>query len=138
MSTPTFDPSKLVLNIAAQLLTGFKSIKISRDEKTWQYKTSTDGKRIRIKNLNRQGTFEVVVQQDSHANDILSALVGVDDLTNAGEVPCALLDGNGTTVAAATNACVEAPAEVTYDKEDQDRTWTIKCADLRVFVGGII
>src|SRR4051812_3651152 len=128
MATHTYDPSQLVLNIASQLITGFKSVKISRDEKTWSYKTSTDGKQIRIKNLNRQGTIEVVVQQDSIANDILSALVVVDDLTNAGQGPCAFADGNGTTVAAATNACVEAPAEVTYDKEDQDRTWVIKCA----------
>lgn len=133
----TYDPSQVVGTFLGSIVTGFQSIKAERDEEMWSFKTSTDGKTIRVKNLNKQGTITFTLQQNSPMNDVLAAASALDEATNAALGPFSLTDLNGTTVVFAANACIAKPTAAEFAKDPTDREWVLKCDNLQIFVGGI-
>jgi hypothetical protein len=79
--------------------------------------------------------------QTSASNDILAGLAAVNKggtivgLT-AGKGSLQCKDLNGRMIISAETAWVKKPADVTIGDEIQTRKWTIRCAQLNMFVGG--
>jgi hypothetical protein len=112
-------------------------IKATRYEDAATLHVGANGDTTRVINRNRSGSVELTFVQGSPANDVLSAILEQDEREGDGVGVLQIVDANGTTVLHATNAWVKKWADVEFASGHSGRTWTIDCAKLDVFIGGL-
>jgi len=139
--TGSYDPSQVVVTVGGVIVSGFSdgdSIIARRSEDSYFMRVGTDGGVARARNANKTGEFEFKLLQTSPANDLLSGLAGVEDLTNEGLnlFPVAVVDGSGRSLAVATQCWIKTVPEATFGKEVSERVWVFSAADLKIFHGG--
>lgn len=139
--TGSYDPAQVICTVGGVLLSGFSdgdSIVARRSEDMYFTRVGTDGGVARARNSNKMGEFEFRLLQTSSVNDLLSALLATDDLSNDGTVvvPISVLDGSGTSLCAATQCWIKSIPEATFSKEVSERIWVFSAADLKIFHGG--
>ena len=139
--TGSYDPSQVTVSIGGVIVTGFSDgdhITARRAEDVYTARAGNDGGVGRARNPNKMGEFEIRLLQTSEANDALSTLVAVDDLTNDGLVsfPISVFDGSGRSLAAATQCWIKTIPEATFGKEVGERVWVFSAAGLSIFHGG--
>lgn len=139
--TGSYDPSQVVVTVGGVIVSGFSdgdSIIARRSEDSYFMRVGTDGGVARARNSNKTGEFEFKLLQTSAANDLLSGLVGVEDLTNEGLnlFPIGVVDGSGRSLAVATQCWIKTVPEATFGKEVSERIWVFSAADLKIFHGG--
>lgn len=145
MAAPAIlDPKKFPLSIAGFTITGYAPgtfITISRDEDDFKDLAGGDGEVAVLQNADERGSVEIELMQTSASNDILAVLAAVNKggtivgLT-AGKGSLQCKDLNGRMIISAETAWVKKPADVTLGDEVLTRKWTIRCAQLNMFVGG--
>jgi hypothetical protein len=98
----------------------------------------TDGEVARSKTNDRRATVEIILMSTSPTNDLLSAVHLADINTPGGAGVGAFLvtDLNGTSLFTAGNAWVQKAPDVTYGREANERTWTLRVDSLVAFTGG--
>lgn len=137
---PTYDPKLVLLNLGEVFFSGFAPgtmIRVSRDQDSFTKVAGSDGEVARVRNRNRSGSVTVTLLQTSQCNDRCSALLAADELFGTGVRPLRLVDASGTTVIAADRAWIRKPADPEFADSLSNREWTIDCADLESFVGGV-
>jgi hypothetical protein len=135
----TYDPKAYVVSIGALILGGFAPDKwLSAKRKTALF-TSTagaSGEVARSKMNDARGEIEFTTLASSATNDVLSALVLLDDESGQGVGPFQLADLNGTTLLHAPNAWIVGYPDTELAKEIGEVPWKIECDVLAIFRGG--
>lgn len=134
----TYNPKKVSVSFAGQLLSGFSEgsfIVGEREEDAFSKVVGNDGETTRQANPNRSGSVTVTLKGSSGSNDVLSALASKDEIDGSGVAPIIVKDNNGTTLLAGT-AWIRKSANVEYSREVGDREWAFDVAELTMFVGG--
>lgn len=139
--TGSYDPSQVIVTVGAVILSGFSDgdyVTARRSEDVYFTRVGADGGVARARNSNKMGEFEFKLLQTSAVNDLLSALIAVDDLVNDGKAifPIGVVDGSGRSLATASKCWVKSIPEMTMSKEVGERIWVFSAADLRLFHGG--
>lgn len=135
----TFDPARVNLVFAGNLLTGFMPgtfIQVAREEDTWTPMVGADGRVARARNRNQMARITVTLMMTSPSNDVLSALHNLDQATGSATGACSLTDSLGRTSLSGDEAFLLRPADVEYSNEIVARTWTIMVPKLEGVVGG--
>jgi hypothetical protein len=139
--TGSYDPSQVIVTVGAVIVSAFSdgdAVTARASEDYYTTRVGTDGGVARARNSNRMGEFEFRLLQTSGANDLLSALVNIDDLTNGGKgvVPISVVDLSGRSLAVATQCWIKTIPEVVFGKDVGERVWVFTAADMRIFHGG--
>lgn len=139
MGVKTFDPKQVQMIIGGNQIAGFADgefINVERDENTFSKVVGADGEVSRAKSNNRSGILTLTLLQTSASNDILSAIMIADELTNSGIIPIYIKDSLGTSTLFSGEGWVQKPPAFTADKEIGNREWVIDLASVDVFIGG--
>lgn len=139
MAVKTYNPAEVALVVAGVPVSGYADgtfISIARDNPSWTSGTGSDGEGWRAKSNDRSGTCTITLLQTSAANDALSALSAIDELSSGGVGPLLLADKSGRSLYAAETCWIEKPADAEFAREASSREWVIKTDRLNVFVGG--
>lgn len=139
MGVKTFDPKQVQVIIGGNQITGFADgefVNVERDEDTFTKVVGADGEVSRSKSNNRSGTLTLTLLQTSASNDILSAIMIADELSNSGIVPVYIKDTLGTSVLFAGEGWIMKPPAHANDKEITNREWAIQLASVDIFIGG--
>lgn len=139
MPVRTYDPRQVIITIGGVPMSGFADgtfVKVSRVSDSFSKVSGADGIVSRSKTNDFSGSIELTVAQTSPSNDILSAFMISDELTNTGVVPVICKDVSGRTSLFSAFAWIRKPADTEFGKDITNRTWTLDCADLFMGVGG--
>jgi hypothetical protein len=139
MAVKTYDPGKIVLTFAGNLIGGYADgtfVLAERREGAFGLVIGAGGEGCRIRSRNKSGSVTLTLMASSLANDILSAIAAADELAGTGVGPLFLKDLNGNTLVAAANAWIEKLPNVEFGKDLSTREWLIACEQLDVTVGG--
>lgn len=138
MSVYTYDPAQVVISVGGVPMSGFTDgtfCEIVRNEATWNMVVGADGLVTRGKTNNNSGTLTITLKQSSPSNDVLSAFLIADELSNAGVIPILVKDISGNSIYFSAQGWISQFANSTFGKEIADRSWTISLADTDFFVG---
>ena len=138
MSLTTYDPKEIIVNVNGQIITGFSEdvVTVSRAEDAIIDEIGADGEVVRILSNDRRGDIRISLLNTSAANLILSVLANADELTGGSVFPVLIKDNRGNDLHAGAECWIQKQPEVIYNKTSAPRVWIIRCADLRMVVGG--
>lgn len=139
MPVSTYNPGAISVIVGAKILSGWSDdaqVTIERDSDLWNDSVSADGDVVRGKNIDRRGKITLQLMQSSASNDDLTALALADELNGSGMFPVIVRDGSGTTVATSAQSWIMKNAATSFGRSIASREWTIRCADLIMYVGG--
>lgn len=137
----TYDPAKVIVTYAQANLTGFMDgtfVEVERDEDSFTKHVGATGDVTRTRNLNRGGKVTVTLVATSPTNDILAALMALDEDDGESYAPIQIKDTSGTMMCQAAEAWISKPPKVERAKESGSVVWVFDCADLEIFPGGNI
>lgn len=126
----TYDPSKVSVSFGPSLLTGWNTVRMSREEDGVMFSAGTSGELSRSINANKLGTITLTYPQTSPENLILSGYA-VSKIT----VPMTVIDRSGTTLGVMKFGTVVKPPDSDLGKEVTTREWLIR-GELSVMVIG--
>ncbi len=129
----TYSAADLLIIFGEDRITGFGPddfCEVTRNEPTWVMQIGADGVATRAKSSNKSGSIKMTIAQASPANDILSAIAKIDELTGDGIKPLLVKDNLGTSLHSAQTAFLEKPADATYGREAGTREWVFMTGDL--------
>ena len=133
----TYSPSDVSLLLSDYRVTGFESIKVSRNSPPFSMIKGIRGQNTRVRNKDTSCTITVELLQTAIANDVLSELINLDLQNNAMRISLSLTDGNGNAKIQSENAYIETFPEASFSNDIETRRWTIACLDTYEFnVGG--
>jgi hypothetical protein len=133
----TFDPGKVIVTFAGNLITGFAAgtfISAERAEDTFSAEAGASGEVARVRNRNKLGTVTLTLMQTSPSNDVLSAQAKRDELSGTGAGSLLVKDLGGTTLIASPSAWIKKPPAVEFAKELSNREWVLE-GELDIFAG---
>lgn len=139
MTVKTYDAGQISISFGPNILGGFAEdsvCEVERAEATWIPHVGADGEVTRSRNRNRMGTIKVKLMRTSSSNDVLAAAAAQDELDGTGVYPVQVKDLLGTSLHFGQSAWVERPAPDSFEKEANEREWTISVGDLDMFPGG--
>lgn len=137
----TYDPQKVIATFKGSRLTGFAPgtfITLKRNSDTFTLQVGSDGEVARSASADRSAECEIVLQQTSQSNDILSSAAELDELTKLGTGAFMLKDAGGTTLVSCPDAWVKKPTDIEFGNELSDRTWVLVLGKATYHVGGNI
>lgn len=139
MAAKTYNSKKVQVSFLNQPITGFAdgefiSAEMNSDQVTLV--VGADGEGARAMSADGSGIVKLTLLQTSLGNDILTAALNKDRLTNLNVGPLLIKDVSGRTFVMGAEAWVKKFANVTLDKEVKAREWTLECADLQINVAG--
>lgn len=141
MSQHTYDPAKMLFSFAGIPVTGYAPdtfIEVERDEEGFTKQVGASGEVVRSKNNNLGGKVTLTLMADSQTNDLLSAIAAADEVSGTGVGALLGEEFGGTTLFAAANAWVQKLPKVERGKEAGTVQWVFDCAQLKLFVGGLL
>lgn len=144
MAVHTYDPAQiLVVFNGVPVLNGFAPdtfLHVERNEDTWTLSVGAAGEAVRAKSNNRSGKVTLTVMQSSLVNDLLSALVVIDENSPGGDGigPLLIKDLQGLTLVSAETCWIVRPPNFDYAKDATTREWMLESDRLNIFVGGLI
>jgi hypothetical protein len=135
----TISPLSIVMSFGGFDIAGWApdtmlTVAFSEDQVTEV--VGADGEVCRVLNPNELGTATFTLSQASLTNDKLSALAIVDRATGKGVKPLLIKDLFGTSLYKAEEAWIVKIPDAAHGKDHQTREWAIRCAKLKMFVGG--
>lgn len=133
------DPKSILITWNKIDVSGFASdtfCEVEYDEDTFTDEVGADGEVVRIKNADERGSVTLTLSQASETNDLFSAMVIKDRKNSTGVGALMIKDLKGTSLYAADQAWIQKPAKAEHAKGHTNRVWIIRCAKLRVFIGG--
>lgn len=139
MTVKTYDPGQITVAAGADILGGFAEdsvCEVERSEASFVTHVGADGEVTRSRNRNKSGTVKVKLIRTSSSNDVLAAKLAADELDGSGVFPITVKDLLGTTLHFGQSAWVERPPPDSFEKEANEREWTIAVGELDMFPGG--
>jgi len=127
----TYDPSKVSVVFWFTLLTGWDTVRLSREEDGVSFTAGTSGEVTRAINHNKLGTITLTYPQAASENLILSGY----EATKV-TIPVTVIDKSGTTLAIMKFGTVVKPPDSDLGKEATTREWLIKGEMPVMIIGG--
>jgi len=134
-----YNAGEVSVIVGTQAMQGFTEgtfVNIVRAEDSFTMVVGADGEPTRSKTNNRSATIEITLKQSSDSNDYLSQLMIADETGGNGVVPINIIDNSGRTIVTALEGWVKKPADAGFGRDAEDRTWSIDCGSLDIFIGG--
>lgn len=134
----TYNPKKLLVTFNGVPLGGFADgtfLNIERTGDSYTKVTGAGGETARAKSNDRSGTTTLTLMQSSPSNDVLSAAMVLDELSDSGAGALMIKELDGSTVIFSGSAWIRKPPAVVYSKGIENREWVFDMADQDVFVG---
>jgi len=111
-------------------------ISIAKDIAPFSSTTTADGV-IARRYINSQSyTLTLTLHSASPYNDVLTKLWQIDEITQRGKFPVIMKDQLGSSLFVSTTSWIEALPVMGFANSITDRTWTIKCAQGVINIGG--
>lgn len=135
----TYNPKDVSVIFGPWIMTGFaedSKVVVERDEDAVNAVAGTDGQVSRSINNNKMGTVKLSLAQVSESNAVLSAAAAQDEAFSNAIYPLTVKDNGGNDLHISLSAWVQKMPASNYNKNVEAREWTIRCADLSMFVGG--
>lgn len=140
MTVKTYDPGQIVVAAGPNIIGGFAEdgslVEVARAEPSWKTHVGADGEISRTRNRNKSGTIKLRLLRTSASNDVLQSYAAQDELDGTGIFAISVKDLLGTTLHQGSNAWVEQPADDSFEKEANEREWTIAVGNLDMSDGG--
>ncbi len=138
MTLSTYDPKEITVTVNGSILSGFSDdvVTVERAEDQVADAAGADGEVIRTLTNDRRGNIQISLQQTSSSNLVLSALANADEQTGGSVFPVLIRDNRGNDIHVAAEAWIQKQPQAIYNKSNSPRVWIIRCADLRMVVGG--
>lgn len=142
MSVKNYDPNNVKITIAGfpidRGLADGTFVTVAREADAFTDQAGSDGQVVRIKSNDNRATITITLMQSSEVNGFLSALHNSDrnDPDGQGVGSFQLQDLNGDSSIRSATCWVQKMAEYEAAREPTDRVWTLRCGDLRDFIGG--
>jgi hypothetical protein len=139
MAVKTYDPGQHYATFANIPISGFAKgtyITVERLSEAFSSEAGAQGEVARTRKRDKRGSVKFTLMATSACNDLLSAVAALDESNGQGVGQLSIRDGNGTTVAAATNAWIKKLPSAEYADEMPNRDWELECENLRLVVGG--
>lgn len=137
MSVKTYDPSKVLVIVNGNIMSGFADgtfVVVEREVEAFAKVVGADGEVTRTKSANKSGSMTITLKQTSASNLVLSALANLDEASSAGVVPVILKEAS--SVAFATEGWVQKQPPMEYGNEAGDREWIIDLASIEMLHSG--
>jgi hypothetical protein len=136
----TFIPEDVTVSIGAfYFVEGFSEgtfIEVSKDIQPLVTVRSTDGQVARRRVINDTYTIKLTVLRASAANNALTRLWKLDELTDQGKFPILIKDHSGTGYFFSKSAWVENIPSLQYSTSMESNTWLIRANDGVLNIGG--
>lgn len=126
-SVNTYAPKDVSFIVGGYALSGWASIRISRNSQVYTQVRGIRGKNTRYRNTDTSATLTVSILQTEEANDILSQIVERDRELGTGRIALTIKDGSGSAVISSSEAFIAGYPEVVYSGGFEYRNWTILC-----------
>ena len=139
--TKTYDPALVNISFSGLPLTGLAPdtfLKVSRSEDGFMPIVGAGGEVARAQSRNHLGEVELTLMATSQANDLLSAIANADELSGLGVGALFIKELNGTTLCMSESAWVKKLPDMERGKEITTVTWVFTCAELKMFIGGLL
>lgn len=133
------DPKSIIMTWNKIDITGIAAdtfLEVEYDEDSFTDECGADGEVTRIKNADERGTVTFTLGQATETNDLLSAMAIRDRKSSNGYGALLIKDLKGTTLYAADEAWIRKFAKGEHGKGHSNRSWIIRAAKLKVFIGG--
>lgn len=130
----SYDPSKVVVTVAEQIITGFASddfVSVVMDEDIYQKIRGADGEVSRVRNSTLSGVIELKLMASAPSNGALNSLISNPDPFTIG-----INDLSGTTVLIATRCWIKKLPDLAMSKTIGETLWVFDCADIQTQFGG--
>jgi len=135
----TYAAKKVQLVFKGIPITGFMEdsfIEVDRNSDSFTLMVGADGEGARAASADKSAKITIRLLQTSASNDVLTASVISDELTNVGSGPLMIKDGSGRSLDSAAEAWVTKPAKKVYSKGIEGREWVLETDALLPFAGG--
>lgn len=135
----TYSPKKVSVSFNGSILTGFAKgtfIEADQNEDSFTPDVGSDGEIARVAVADESGTIKITLQQTSASNDILSAFLRQDRLTNLGTGALFIKDASGRTLLNLAEAWIRKPATVSLSDGTTGREWIFDTGKIDMQVGG--
>ena len=139
LATYSYSPDKVVVLINGIPMTGFgegDAIEVAPVSELSTSKVGIDGDVTRSMGTDRRCRITVRLMQSSPSNDVLSALVGVDQITGGRMFPVTVMDLLGRTLIVAAQCWIATRPTVTFGREATEREWTFETGALSEWFAG--
>lgn len=139
MAVRTFDPKSVIIAIGGVPMSGFADgtfLEITADTQQFTKVIGADGYATRVKTNNYGGVMTLTLSQSSPSNDVLSALLTADRVSNAGVVPILIKDLSGTTIIFSASGWIQQFPDVAFGNTINNRAWSFDLAEMDMFIGG--
>ncbi len=142
MATGTFDFSQVTFTFAGFGISGYgdvdDAITYSRRNDMWELIVGADGDSVFVKKGDKSGVVVAKLLPSSASNDTFSAIALAAENGIAVPSPLMVNDLNGRSLLAAAKCmCMKIP-DGALGKNLGTNDWGILCADLDIFVGGMV
>lgn len=126
-SVYSYAPKDVSFIIGGYALTGWGSIRVSRNSQVYAQVRGIRGKNTRYRNTDTSATITISILQTEEANDILSQIVEKDRELGTGRIALTIKDNSGNAVISSSEAFIAGYPEVVYSGGFEYRNWTILC-----------
>jgi hypothetical protein len=106
------------------------------DNDTWEHEGDGQGNGTRTKNPNDSGMLTITLSASSPTNDVLSALVLRDKVTEDVVGVLTLRDLSGTSTLIGSGAYIPRMTSLQFARARGQRVWRFKCTSIDAFAGG--
>lgn len=111
-------------------------IEITKDTQPMQTSRSTDGMVVRKHTTNNSYTINLTLYSASPANDLLTKLWQVDEITGMAKFPLFIKDSSGTGFFFSTTTWIENLPPLVYSTDVTTRVWTFRSSEGIINIGG--
>jgi hypothetical protein len=135
----TYDPSKIIVTWNGIRITGFapgEFVQVEPNADLYSTTVGAGGEVARSRNPDESAKVTLTLLGTSRVNDLLSAKMKQDKLSNTGWGALLIKDLLGTTLVTSSRCWIERMPTVGMGAEVPTRQWVMRAAELNVLVGG--
>lgn len=140
MALLTYSPEDVIVLIANVIpISGMADgtfIEISKDDKAFTARTSSDGVVSRSYRDSSVYTLNLTLHSASTGNEILSKLMIADFTTRSASFPLFIKDSSGGFIFQSMDSWIVSAPTVQFSDEITERTWEICCTNVAINIGG--
>lgn len=139
MDVKTFDPQKMTVIVAGNILTGFAPntiVEMDFAEDSVETVVGADGEYSRVIKRNESAEITISLQHTSPSNDVLSALHDLDKATGLGYGPALIKDESGRAVAGSEAVWVKKKPPFKRGTGIETNEWVLGCGKAYCHLGG--
>lgn len=127
MYIATYDPSKIILDVAGYKVENIETIRVEKQKPTFRLVKGIRGSYTRINTKDEGFDIRLTLKHTSKAISVFSEIALYDQLYNTGKLIVSLSDIGGETRLICEDAFLEGLPSFSFEAEQTDREWTIVC-----------